>query len=860
MLKERYANIEDILLRFFHYIAVTAVIIAAAVAVILRNFKFLIPFYVILGNISLGAFVFLKGRGQRINTSFSFITLFVAVWTFSIFMYTQANTAHGAILWSRIAASSSSFIPALFLYFTLVFPKEEKEIRLSRTLLLGAVAVLFCILSFTDFIVKGAVRTPFGFWFSPGRGLVIFLLYFIGFMGFVFYELLKKHHMYTGISRMQIRYVILGFFLGTSFPVITNIILPLFGIVEFSGYGPFSTIIALAFIAYAIIRHRLMSIEFVIQRGLIYAVITAFIMSMYALAILVSERLLRGAAGYSTFAVVGVAAIIIAILYQPFLRILKDITDRLFFHRHYDYQKTLKEASHAIASIIRLPQLTKLIVSTFIETMAVSEISFLLFDKAKKRFKSADVEIKGASRYKRMEIDEGNPLIEYLRTNKEILIREELENKLLRSKSSRERESIERVIEEMERVGVPIWVPIIFKDELLAVIASGNKLSGEVFTAEDLGLLSILANQAAVALDNARLYEEILSMKTYSDEILKSMTNGVLTTDLKGKVITFNSMAEKISGYTAAEVIGRNVMEIWKEGILCTAAKGTAEGRFYFNYEANLIKKNESIVPVSVSTTLLKNSKGENIGVLAVFSDLSEVKELEGKVRQADKLAALGTMAAGMAHEIKNPLSSMKVLSQLMPLKFGDGSFRKRFIDIMPREISRIDRIVESLLGFARATVPKLETIDLKKIIDEVLSFFEEDMKQRKIKLDKNFDKVPGITGDAGQIGQVFSNLILNAVQAMPKGGVLKVDLKEGEKKEGVLEGVQVEISDTGHGISEEYTKKLFDPFFTTKHGGTGLGLTISHSIIDGHKGTISVKSEAGKGTTFKITLPLTQQ
>ena len=856
---DRTGNIEDLIGRILQFIAVAAVIVAAVVDVILQDFKFLIPFYVVLGNLSLGLFVYFKGRHSRINISFCLITIFVAIWTFAIFMYTQAVTAEVAILWSKIAGAFSSTIPPLFLYFTFVFPKEEKIPGTFKTLTWLAAGIIFFFLNFTDLIVKNAIATPSGFRFSPGPGLVFFMLYFVGFMGYAFYVLLKKHYEYTGISRMQIRYVLLGFFLGSAFPVTTNIILPLFGITEFSGLGPFFTIITVAFLTYAIVKHRLMSIELVIQRGVIYAIITAFIMSIYVLVILLSEQLFREVLGYSSLIITGVAAIIIAILYQPFLRFLQYVTDRIFFRRHYDYQKTLRQASSAIASIIRLDQLTKLIVSTFIETMSVSEISFLLYDKGKRRYRSAAVELMGASRYRRMEIAEESSVIAYLKKTRGILIKDELENKILKLKSETERKPLIKLKEEVERIGVPLWVPIIFKDELLGVIASGNKLSGEIFTAEDLGLISTLANQTAVALDNARLYEEIMSMKTYSEDILKSMTNGVLTTDLKGKVVTFNEMAEKISGYTSLEAIGRNVMDIWGEGVICNTIKGTLRGRFYSNYNANLIKKDSGVLPVSISTTLLKDSKGESIGVLMVISDLSEVKELEEKVRQADKLAALGTMAAGMGHEIKNPLSSMKVLTQLMPLKFKDENFRKRFADIMPREINRIDRIVESLLGFARATAPKLKSVQLTSIVDEALKFFEEDMKQRKIKLEKIISPIPEIIADSDQLSQVFSNLILNAVQAMPQGGILKIVIREGRKREGVLEGVEVEISDSGHGIPEEYLKKLFDPFFTTKHGGTGLGLTIAHSIIDGHKGTIDVKSEMGKGTKFTITLPISQ-
>jgi len=857
MLKD--LNLEDIFTKALFLLTAAACVAVFFACLAMRNFKFLLPLLIIIFSCALGLFVYIKGRQKRVNTSFCLFSFFVSLWTFAIFMYSQAGSTSEALFWSRMAAASSSMIPALFLYFTYVFPKEQRIPQSSSILTWLFFAVFFTAISFTDIIVKGIVVTPLGFMFSPGIGLTFFLLYFAGFMGYAFFTLLRTHYESSGIVRMQVRYVILGFFLGIAPPIATNIVLPLLGISEFSGYGPLFSIITMAFIAYSIVKHRLMSIELVIQRGIIYGVITALILSMYVLIILLSEKTFREAVGYSSFIATALSAVVIAIFYQPFFKFLQETTNRVFFRGHYDYQKTLMDVSSAIASIIRLDELTKLITSTFTETMKVSELSFLLYEKGRGRFKSSPVEIKGSGRYRKMEIDERSPIIDHLRRTREILMGDELEGRLSRTKSAAEAKRLRELKDEIDRVAVPLWVPILLKDDLVGVIASGNKLSGEIFTSEDLGLLSTLANQTAVALDNTRLYEEIVSMKTYSEDILKSMTNGVLTTDLKGKVITFNAMAEKITGLSSSEAVGYLAGEIWKGGVVDSVIGGALRGERYLNYEAGLIRKDASVIPVSVSADLLKDSAGKSIGVLVVMADQSEVKELENKVRQADKLAALGTMAAGMAHEIKNPLSSMKVLSQLMELKFEDPEFRKKFIEIMPREIGRVDRIVESLLGFARAAAPKFSAVELPKLIDETLKFFEDNAASVNVKIERDYSLACDILVDPGQMSQVFSNLILNAIQAMPDGGVLRIVAAEGKKKEGILENVLVEISDTGQGIPKESLKKLFDPFFTTKHGGTGLGLTIAHSIVDGHKGTIDVKSEKGKGTTFSVTLPVTQ-
>jgi signal transduction histidine kinase len=216
-------------------------------------------------------------------------------------------------------------------------------------------------------------------------------------------------------------------------------------------------------------------------------------------------------------------------------------------------------------------------------------------------------------------------------------------------------------------------------------------------------------------------------------------------------------------------------------------------------------------------------------------------------------------MAAGMAHEIKNPLSSMKILSQLLPKKFDDPEYRKKIEEIFPREIGRIDRIVESLLGFARATALTFEKAKIQEIFEEVLKYYEDQAKAAEVRIIKNYVDLPAIEVDRGQISQVFSNLILNAIQAMPDGGQLKISTLPGKEAEGILQSIKVQVADTGHGIAEDTVKKLFDPFFTTKYGGTGLGLTITHSIVDAHQGYIDVESQLGKGTTFTVTLPVSQ-
>jgi PAS domain S-box-containing protein len=854
IVRHNLLNIEDFLSRGIVFLAVVAAVVLTLAALFKQTGVFLLPGYTIIANLTLGGIVILQNPKGAINRSFSLLVFFIALWSFSNFLSDSAAVYAEALLWNRMVYAVSSILAGFSVLFAFYFPEGKAHLdrnRLNLIMLPGI--VLAAVALFTGLIVKEIHFVPWGTAINYGPLFFVHSAYLVLYLGYTIYALAAKYFKYQGIFKMQIRYVFLGGTVSIVLSVFTNVVMPMLGHFRFTSIGPSFMLVLVAFTSYAIVRHRLMSIEIIIQRSAIYAIATVLTMSLYALAVLVSEIYLRQILGYTSLLVTAFAAMVIAVAYQPLVKGFQNFTDRIFFRGRYDYQKTLRKISHEIASVIKLEELTRLIVSSFIETMKVSEISFLLLEKEREHFRSVPLAI---PRYKRIEIDVSSPIVSWLLTNKDILVREEIEDEIGR----RETPGLEEVRDAMERLGIPIWVPIVSKAELIGIIALGNKLSGDIFSSEDLVLLTTLANQTAVALDNARLYDAVLSMKNYSEEILQSMTNGVLTTDNRGRVITYNYMAERITGKKLNEVMGKTCEEIWgKRGAITLAVEKTLADRPLTNFETGIASPERGLVPVSFSSTVLRDGQGKKMGALLSIQDLSEMKELEDKIRRVDKLTALATMAAGMAHEIKNPLSSMKVFSQLLPLKIDDPEYRKKLGEILPREIDRIDRIVESLLGFARSTTPTFEKMKIEEVLEENLKYFEDKANNAGVKIKKSYADLPAIEVDRGQISQVFSNLILNAIQAMPEGGELSVETLPGKKVDEVLQNIKVRVSDSGHGITEEMQKKLFDPFFTTKYGGTGLGLTITHSIVDGHKGFIDVHSKLGKGTTFTVTLPVNQ-
>ncbi len=316
-------------------------------------------------------------------------------------------------------------------------------------------------------------------------------------------------------------------------------------------------------------------------------------------------------------------------------------------------------------------------------------------------------------------------------------------------------------------------------------------------------------------------------------------------------------------------------------GIILTALVGTFFARSIEKPIKELTLGTEAVAKGDLRWQIAVDSVDEIGKLAAAFNQMTkDLRDSQERLILSEKLASLGTMAAGMAHEIKNPLVSLRTFTQLLEQKWDDPEFREKFSSIIPHEIERINRIAESLLKFGKPMKPELSKVDVNGLLEEVLLLFESEAKKNNVRVTKKFAELSPVTGDAGQLQQAFVNIIKNAIEAMGQGGELVVKTDTGEvvhlgkiERQGTKRGeemvwgegeelpkptpvVFIEISDTGEGISEENLKSLFDPFFTTKMTGTGMGLPITLRIIEEHKGSIKVRSQAGKGTTFIITLP----
>ncbi|RKY86764.1 hypothetical protein DRQ09_05620 [candidate division KSB1 bacterium] len=351
--------------------------------------------------------------------------------------------------------------------------------------------------------------------------------------------------------------------------------------------------------------------------------------------------------------------------------------------------------------------------------------------------------------------------------------------------------------------------------------------------------------------------KEMDSIRNHLKNILESMNMGVIAVDLNGKVTVFNRAASEITGYTVDEVLGKSYFKSFGKGVdknetaIYTLKKGIKK----VNREKEIISKNGTTIPVEYSTSVVSTVEGEVIGAVEIFSDLREIKRLKEEIQQARTLAALGEMAANVAHEIRNPLGGIGGFAALLERDIDVGDPRRNLVQKIIEGVASLNRIASNLLIFTRPVRPKKRKEDIRVVIDEVLALLKVELEQENKDIDvvSRFpDRKINIFFDPELIQQVLLNILKNAIQAIEEKGVLEVELFNRKDDE----YVDIIIKDSGIGMDEDTLKRAFNPFFTTKSDGTGLGLAIAKKIVESHQGKISIYSKENKGTKFVISLP----
>jgi len=364
------------------------------------------------------------------------------------------------------------------------------------------------------------------------------------------------------------------------------------------------------------------------------------------------------------------------------------------------------------------------------------------------------------------------------------------------------------------------------------------------------GILALLLAQGYLSTRSS--YSRV---KAFSDSLVENMPIGLVALDGGERVMAFNVWAESILGRAAGEVIGRSAAEVLPD--TCHEILGELQrGEGVIERETECRVSVTKTVPLEVIATTLKEEGGRPQGSVILFRDLTEIRQLKAEIARSQRLASIGSLAAGVAHEIRNPLSSIKGFATYFKAKLRGDPEDSRTADIMIQEVERLNRVIRQLLDLSRPMEIEKKPTRLEPLIEHTVRLADVHARKKGIIVRTEFSpEAPAVFADPDRIKQVLLNLCLNAIEAMQAGGNLTLTLGRYNEKM-----ARLDVSDTGAGVPRGDLENIFDPYYTTKSSGTGLGLAIVHRIVEAHGGEIRVRSESGRGTTFTMLLPVSDE
>ncbi len=689
---------------------------------------------------ALGLFVYLRSPRDQKHWVYGLYCCTIAVWSYFYFAWHIAETRDLALLYSRLLMAGAIMIPALYFHHTLTILDLVKR---HRMMLQGtyALSLIFQACNLSPLFIKEVqARMSFPYWPVPGLAFHFYILWFTGLVIYASYLMLAAYRKATGLRRNQYQYLLMGSLIGymggaTNFPLWYSIPVPPIGTILVSGY--------IAMVAYALIRYRLFDLTVALERGVnfLFLLIVTGVPSFGVL--LLTQRYYFGTVSYSfSVLLLGLLALVIIGAYKIQTEAQTAIS-RTLFRSRYDRYETLSHFSKSLVNILDLRSLTEEIVHTLAAVLGIRTASLFILDKEKGTYMQAASYPPLEESGKHESVPVSHPLPHQLTCTQATLVREELEH-------AGEPRQFQSLLPTLKQLGAEVCIPLINKDRLIGFCNLGTRVRRRMYTDEELNLLTALAQNAAIALDNALLYED--------------------------------------------------------------------------------------------------------------------VRRSQLLMRRTDRLRSLETIAGGFAHEIRNPLTSIKTFIQLAPDRKDEPDFMGQFGKVVAEDVDRIERLIQEILDYARYMEPKFTEEDLNEVVASCLYFVEVKAGSKSIALEKALaPDLPHVRLDRQQMKQVLLNLFLNAMEAIgERGGRLAVRTHRLVKADD-QPWVQIEVSDTGPGIQPADLEHIFDPFYTTKHEsgsreGTGLGLTIVHQIVQEHGGYIDVNSQVGRGTTFWVNIPAKPQ
>ena len=619
-------------------------------------------------------------------------------------------------------------------------------------------------------------------------------------------------------------------------------------------------LVPLAF-ASAIARYRLRDVEVIIKRGLAYTAFMGASVFLYVALLKLTSFLFANDADDHNWIVAGLATVVVVLLAQPVKQAVQNALDRFFYRDRYDYRRALVAFASDLNRDLDVVRLSQRLVSRIVETLLLDRMALMLADE-----RSGDFSSIGEYGF-----PESLPSLGLGRSSSFMARLDGGHTVALDDPIAAARFLAEEV-ESWRDAGIYYFVPCVFEGGAIAVLALGHKQTDEPFNSEDLSLLTAVASQVATAIENGRLYrqlhlkaEEVGRMREFNDNILESLDDGLVVFDGDERIVRWNVALERFYGVTRDQAVGQTLGSVFAQPFVeaLRAARvehprGATLSRVPLTRRA--ADGDRSRILVNATEVPLQNLSGAEssvAGTILLVEDITDRVRLEEQLQISEKMASIGLLAAGVAHEVNTPLTGISSFTQMLLEGADPGDPKTVLLEKIERQTFRAAKIVNGLLNLSRpggATGNERTTVDLNVVIGEVFSLIEHQFEVGSIKVRRELSASPvTVLGIEHQLQQVFLNLFLNARDAMPSGGWLSVSTRlDGDR-------ATVVIADTGSGIPPEQLARIYDPFFTTKAigQGTGLGLSITYGIVREHEGSIRCDSAVGKGTRFALTLPL---
>ena len=815
---------------------------------------------------SLGCYLFLIGLivwrnfDTQVNRFFVLYLTAMAFWQITALMVSFSTDPAMALFWYKLMYAGVTFSFILYFPFTRLFLRIRGQKVLSFLSYLVCLTILALVLFAGRYLIATVYPDPGSGLYVPQVeiGTLVMIITAFSFLVLAFLNLLWAFRRTSSlVFRQRTGCLMAG--------VIIIIGGSLSNFVGFKGYPMdiAANLTTALLIAYAIFRYKLFNIKVVLRKGVFYSLLTAIFMGVYLAWVLVLERYLRRVLGHPTILLAFLMGIVVTLVFWPLREQAQKWIDRLFFGKKYDFYQILKDFSHRMSSIINLEELTNSITDLLSKTMQTDKLTILL----EKDNQLVPVAWRGlnSDTISSVKLRKDIPLFLHLAREKRIINQDELAT-FAEFKGLWKNE-----IAQIDSLKAEIFVPLEVKNNLVGLITLGKKQAGKSYSGEDLVLLSTLASQAAVALENAHLHKrtqeslhQAINLKEYNENLVSSVPLALAVVNQHLELSQANPVFSQIVARKKEEIKNKCIREFLSPQ-LCQRISDVIEKGISFKdeeIEESFSGRKKRIIKIS-ALRLQTNSKE----ALVIIDDVTTERRLQRELIQAQRMESIGRLAGGVAHDFNNLLGGILGFAAYIKSKLKEDNPIYRDIDTIERSAKRGADLANQLLAFARKGKYKREPVNLNQITREVTRLLSRTIDKR-VKIEEHLSEdLLSVLGDDSQIQQAILNICINAKDAMPEGGKLILRTRNTHLSKSqprmqwqVEEGsyVHLSITDTGIGMSPQIKDQIFEPFFTTKgsKSGTGLGLPTAYGIIKNHGGHILVDSELGKGSTFQVYLP----